>query len=325
LALDRLTTARFRFVFTQQSKTMAETLATKLEGIRDDVARQLGVDWPGITEVRVGFDRQEFEALALAGQPPPWAVALAYPGQNTMLLDAQALVREGGEDTVRHEMVHIALGQLGGDWPRWFHEGYAQDVTQERRFRSEPFGSLARAVAADRVFHLRELETEFPSSGTDAQVAYALSAAFIEFARARHGPHTWPAVIDLVRAGRPFAQAYGLVTRTSVGADDIDFRQELPRRYPWWALAHDGTPLWGAAGVLMVVAWGRRRSEVKRLRARLAFIERQEDAAVWAATKTPTAANDDGASDVWAWRQLPLGPWRISMERPEAPVKTQAS
>ncbi len=73
-----LKTARFRLVYTEQAKGAAAFLARDIERIRDDVRDVLGRDWPGETEVRLGFGREEYESLALpGGLPPSWAVATA--------------------------------------------------------------------------------------------------------------------------------------------------------------------------------------------------------------------------------------------------------
>jgi hypothetical protein len=55
LATTELRIARFRIVHTAQAKGPAEFLAKEIEGIRDEVAQTIGRDWPGVTELRLGF------------------------------------------------------------------------------------------------------------------------------------------------------------------------------------------------------------------------------------------------------------------------------
>ncbi len=202
LETHSLDTPRFHVVFTPSAKGAAEFLARDLERIRDQVREVLGRDWPGVTEVRLGLGRTEYEALALPGQgPPSWAVALAYPERNIVLVEAHSLIQGDGQTTFRHELVHVALGQLGHGWPRWFQEGMAQDVTFERQFRVSQFALLTQAVAADRIFHFDDLARGFPEGADDVEVAYAQSAAFVRFLRERHGPAAMAELIDHVGAG----------------------------------------------------------------------------------------------------------------------------
>ncbi|MCA2980796.1 MAG: hypothetical protein INH37_21215, partial [Myxococcaceae bacterium] len=134
----RFDTARFRVVASARAEAPARALAPTLEALRDEVSASLGRDWPGRTEVRVGLGREEYEALAVPGsRPPGWAVALAWPALNVVLVDARTIASPEGLTTLRHELVHVALGRLGADWPRWFQEGVAQMVTNERQFRTE--------------------------------------------------------------------------------------------------------------------------------------------------------------------------------------------
>ena len=151
-------TPRFRIVHTPRARGAAEYLARDIENVRDDIAALLGRDWPGITEIRVGFGREEYEAMALpGGHPPSWAVALAYPGQNLVLVEAHSLINGEGPLTLRHELVHAALGQFGAGWPHWFQEGLAQELTGERKWHVAQVATLTRAVTQDRVFFFDDL------------------------------------------------------------------------------------------------------------------------------------------------------------------------
>ncbi len=54
-------TPRFRIVHTQAATGAAKTLSEQIEPLRDQIQQVLGRDWEGITEVRLGMGRQEFE------------------------------------------------------------------------------------------------------------------------------------------------------------------------------------------------------------------------------------------------------------------------
>jgi hypothetical protein len=309
LTTGELRTARFRIVYTEQAKGPAEYLAKEIEGIRDEVAATIGRDWPGVTELRLGFGREEYEALALpGGVPPSWAVALAYPDRNIVLVEAHSLVQGDGQATLRHELVHAGLGQLGHDWPRWFQEGLAQELTGERRYRLTQYATLARAVAIDRVFRFQDLSQGFPSRPEDVEIAYAQSAAFVEFLRERYGQAAFGALIDRVGTGDAFEKAFGVAFHASVSVEEKAFRDELPRRYPWWPLLlSGGTALWGVTSLLVVVAWVRRRQQRAVRRAEMMRVEHLEELGRMVAQRAASPHNDERS--VEEFMLPPWAPW----------------
>jgi hypothetical protein len=333
LKTSELRTARFRIVHTEQAKGPAEFLAKEIEGIRDEVAATIGRDWPGVTELRLGFGREEYEALALpGGVPPSWAVALAYPDHNIVLVEAHSLIQGDGQATLRHELVHAGLGQLGHGWPRWFQEGLAQELTGERRYRLAQYATLARAVAIDRVFRFQDLDRGFPARADDVEIAYAQSAAFVEFLRARYGAEAFGTLIDHVGAGDAFEKAFGIAFHASLSVEEKAFRDELPRLYPWWPLLlSGGTALWGVTSLLVVVAWVRRRQQRAVRRAEMMRVEHLEELGRMVAQRAATPHNDERS--VEEFMLPPWAPWygssvtglRVAVGEPERDEKDSAS
>ena len=273
-------TPRFRIVHTQAATGAAKVLSGQIEPLRDQIQAVLGRDWDGITEVRLGMGRQEYESLALeGGAPPNWAVALAYPEANIILMDAHSLVKGDGQNTLRHELVHVALGRLGHNWPRWFHEGLAQQVTGEQRYSVTQYATLARAVNTDRVFRFEDLAEGFPDLPLDVEIAYAQSAAFVAWLHDRHGPAGFGALVDGVRAGEPFETSFGKAFHTSLSLEEKAFAAELPGRYPLWPVIATGTTMWVGLSAMVVWAYFRRRRYVIALRAEQEAQEAADDAA----------------------------------------------
>jgi hypothetical protein len=263
--------------------------------VRDEIKDEVGRDWPSVTEVRLGFGREEYEALAIpGGRPPPWAVALAYPDRNIVLVEAHSLVLGDGQATLRHELVHVALGQLGKGWPHWYQEGLAMELTSERRFRMTQYATLAEAVAMDRVYRFDDLAESFPSRPQDVEIAYAQSAAFVEYLRQRHGAKPFGILIDRMQAGDVFDTAFGVAFHSSRGVEERAFQSELKSRYPWWPLLLSGGSLvWGLTSVLLVVAALKQRRQVALLRREQARVEHLEDLGQRLLDALERAANDD--------------------------------
>jgi hypothetical protein len=275
-----LDTPRFKILHTERATAAAKLLAEEIEVRRDEIRDVLGRDWEGTTEVRLGWGRAEYEALAPFGTTPPsWAAALAWPEENVMLLEAQSLTKGDGQETLRHELIHIALGRLGHNWPRWFQEGLAQHLTGERRFSVEHYTTLARAVSADRVFKLDDLANGFPEKPADVEIAYSESAAFILFLTERHPREAFGQLVDGVGRGETFEIAFAKAFHTSLNLEERTFREELPGRYPFWPIVTTGTSLWVFASLLVVVGYVRRRRAVLLKRAEQEAEEAAEDAA----------------------------------------------
>ncbi len=309
-------TPRFQIVHTDRSAGAARYLAKEIEQIRDDIANTIGRDWKSTTEVRLGFDRREYEALALPnGAPPPWAVALAYPKANIILVNAPSLSAGDGQATLRHELVHVALGQLGDEWPHWFQEGLAQHLTGERMYRFDHFVTMTQAVATERIFNFDDLSRRFPSSPDDVAIAYAQSAAFIRFLVDRHGSAAFGVMIDRVGAGDAFEKAFGIAFRAPLSTEERAFRAGLGWRYPAWALAlAAGTPLWIGIGFLLVGAYFKRRQSYEQWKTERRRIETLEDLALYLTQSTDTPMNDDGRLEVHAsFGGVQRRPWFVSV------------
>lgn len=274
-----LATQRFRIAHTPEAKAAARMLAAEVEPLRDHMQAVLGRDWPGVTEVRLGMGREQFEALAPERPVPSWAVGLAWPRLNVVVMEARSLVQGDGQKTFRHELVHVALGQLGEDWPRWFQEGVAQVLTQERRFDLETYAALVRAVRTDRVFRFDDLTHNWPDTAADVQLAYAQSDAFVRFLLERHSKAELLQLFEETQKGTPFPTAFALAFKTSVGLEEAAFRLQLPSRYPLWPVITMGSSLWALAALMVVAAYARRRRQVAALRELQAHAEAAEDEA----------------------------------------------
>jgi hypothetical protein len=280
LVEDELLTPRFRILYTHGSKGSALALAERIESVRDSFVRVLGRDWQGRTEIRIGRDRQEYEALALpGGAPPKWAVALAYPAHNIILLDARSLLEPEGAITLRHELAHVALGQFARDWPRWFQEGLAQHLAGERIVLTH-YAALFRAVTQQKILHFEDLAEGWPEMPADVEVAYAQSADFVAYLAGQHGPGAMNQLIEGVAQGEPFEMAFGKAFRSSLDVEETHWRSGLSTRFGWLPLTTSMQLVWLVAPALCVVAYARRRRQQAARLAEMSAEEAAEDAAL---------------------------------------------
>jgi hypothetical protein len=253
-----LQSPHFDIQYTARAKGTAERLPEHLEAIQAELEALLGHPWPGRTEVRVGVGRAELNALSPEGAPPPWAAAVAFPDRHLIVLDALNVLSPDGEVTLRHELVHEALAELGGPWPRWFHEGLAMELSAGPPDLAR-YTTLVRAVAQDRVFHFADLATAWPAQPSDVEIAYAQSASFVGFLTDRHGPARFNALLEGVHRGEPFEMAFGKAFHSSLDAEERDWRATLPSRYSWLPLITGQATIWVLAALATVLGYLRRR------------------------------------------------------------------
>ncbi|MFZ5469244.1 MAG: peptidase MA family metallohydrolase [Myxococcota bacterium] len=270
IASGEISTEHFRLVHTPNAKGAARALSEDIEQFRRSFEHVLGRTWPGLTEVRVGLGREEFEALALpGGKPPSWAIALAYPSHNVMLVEARSLTGANGSATVVHELAHVALGQLGDGWPRWFHEGLASYLADARRFSLSQYATMFRAVQQERIFAFEDLADGWPTHPDEVEVAYAQSEAFVAFLLERHSRDSLGRLFDAVQAKMPFETAFGMAFSTSLALEERAWQKTLPARYSWVPIVTGGTTLWALAAGLCAVGYIRVRAARARKRALL--------------------------------------------------------
>lgn len=275
IVTGEVSTRRFRILHTRRTEGAAKNLSERLEGERDAFARILGRDWPGTTEVRLGAGRSELEAMALpGGRPPTWAIALAYPSHGIILLDALQLSSAEGPSTLRHELAHVALGGIGGGWPRWFQEGLAQHLTGERLSISH-YTALFNAVRADRVLSFEDLTHGWPEHAGEVQLAYAQSAAFVAWISERFGGSGLAALLEYVSKGDDFSLAFAKAFQTSIRMEEEAWRKTLPDRYGWMPWVTTGSLVLSLAAIACIIGYVRRR---RQLRSRL--LEMSEEDAV---------------------------------------------
>jgi hypothetical protein len=274
-----LRTPRFLLLHTAAARGAARALAAAVEQARDDVARTLGRDWPGFTEVRVGLGREEFEALALpGGAPPAWAAALAYPAHGIVLLDGRSVGTAEGARELRHELVHVALGAFGRGWPRWLQEGLAVEGSGER-YAFQRYVALVQAVHSERVMDLEVLERAWHGDRDQVELAYAESQAFVAHLLSQHGPTGFEALFAAVGRGVPFDEAFIEAFHCSLGTAWHEWRSTLPRRYAWTPLLAGSTTLLALAAWLTVIGWMFRRRRYERALEQMALREQAEEAA----------------------------------------------
>ena len=262
-----LSTEEVTVEFTERSARAApgalEMVQREQEAVKAQLQRVLGQRWPRPITVRLGADRDELEALAEPyGKLSENEVALAYPELDTMLLNARQLTTPQGSSTVRHELYHLALGQMGS-FPHWFHEGFA-DFLSGDALDMAYYAAMYRGVQTGRIYTFEDLSRRWPRRGAETVQAYAQSVSFASFLAGRHGPAAFDELFAHVRAGDNFEKAFAKAFHASIGSEEADWRKTLDWRYGTIPVATLISLLWSFTAVLCVLAFFRRRAQKER-------------------------------------------------------------
>ena len=115
-------------------------------------------------------------------RPPEWAHGLAYARSRHIYLHKMS--HSELNRVCMHELIHIALGQEKRI-PRWINEGFAVIISEGISW--ERMLTMQQASLAGGALPFRSLIHTFPSSGTQAQLAYAQSSHMLSWLRDQYG------------------------------------------------------------------------------------------------------------------------------------------
>jgi hypothetical protein len=270
-----------RFIYHPSSRERVQSLIAQADAVRHELIARLG--FPVLREVRVEIARTpgEMATFAPAGAPyPDYAAGVAYSELGLVLLSL-APVHPGTEqdlaEVFRHELAHVALHDAvkGASIPRWFNEGFAVLASGENSFAR--MKTMLMANVGGSLIPLHDLERSFPSDETQAQVAYAEAVDVVRFLVRREDVHRFHALVQRMREGQAFDQsvlsAYGVELSTL----ELEWRDDVSRRYTFWPILLSGTGFWVVALGVFVWAWRRRRRRDRLTLQRWAREEAAED------------------------------------------------
>ena len=295
----RIDVGRFTAVYFPEDDRLARTL---LEG----AARNDSFPWLPRPQQRVLIaiapDARRFRQWA-GPAAPEWGVALAFPASRRIILQGHSAGSDAGDpqETLRHELAHLALHERLGDRPpRWFDEGYASVAAHE--WRRDDVLAANVALALRGVPSLEQLDESFEQGTTAAQSAYALSYRAVTELAALDPERGltllfryWENARNLDAAVR---QAFGM----TLSGFEKEFQGRTQRRYGALAVFADLSLMFLVTSLFILpFIVSRRARDRRRLREMLeadAVAERAERDAILAALlgiPAPVREGGDGA------------------------------
>lgn len=251
----------------------ARSVARELQAVHrrewPRIVAELGQPVGASLTVRIGRDPEEMCALAPPhAPPPPYASGVAYPHRGLVLLTLSApetWERPDVESVLVHELSHVALHRAvdGHPVPRWFTEGVAIYQAREQSF--ERVRTLWNGTAAGTLLPLNRLSGAFPDEPHRVSLAYAQSADFVRWLRARDDGETrFRELVGRLGRGQPFDVALERTYSIRAASLEIEWLDGLSERFQAWPLLLGGSSFWTLAVVLIVVGYVRRKRRDRR-------------------------------------------------------------
>lgn len=274
-----------RVVYPRGQEASLKLLEDTFKAHQPRVAQELGQDISGTITVGLGRNLAEMQALAPPGHPPPrYAIGVAYPAAGIILLSLEGHGLGAAldlESVFVHELSHVALQRAtgGAALPRWFSEGVA--ILQAREQTVMRIQTLLDASMKGGIHPLHELDARFSGRAFEVNVAYAQAADLVGFLEKEdESGRKLQRLVARLRKGDSFEDALEKSHYLNLAGLELEWRKDLDSRYGTLPLVIGGSLVWGAASVLLVFAYRKRRRQQKAGVARMgreeAVIERLE-------------------------------------------------
>jgi hypothetical protein len=278
----RMENSRFVIRYATGDERLAAELERESLRIRERVIADIGVDFAEKTEIRLCPTLEAFREAQPGGTwIPLWAIGVAYPAQNVVVLRSPRAVKGSRIDVVdvfAHEFSHIALGRAlaGVTVPVWLNEGLAMYEAREWTFSR--ISVLTRASLMDRLIPLPVLTLSFPEEEGPAELAYAESFMFVSFLINKVGREAFH---RLIRDYTRYGDLEGALRRgTGMNLTDLEERWlvYLKLRVSWIPIITSVSTLWFIAALIFVYGYARKKRQAKR---RLKEMEKEEESEEW--------------------------------------------
>ena len=278
----RMENSRFVIRYAAGDEGLAAELERESLRIRERVSVDIGVDFAEKTEIRLCPTLEAFREAQPGGtRIPIWAIGVAYPAENVIVLRSPRAVKGSRIDLVdvfAHEFSHIALGRAlaGVTVPVWLNEGLA--IYEAREWTFSRISVLTSASLMDRLIPLRVLTLSFPAEEGPAELAYAESFMFISFLINKVGREAFQRLIrDYTRYG-DLERALRRGTGMSIADLEERWLVYLKLRVSWIPIITSVSTLWFIAALIFVYGYARKKRQAER---RMKEMEKEEASEEW--------------------------------------------
>ena len=211
---------------------------------------------------------------------PSWAIGVAYPSRNLMVIRSPRLLKGVQENTLTtftHELTHLILaaGFKKQPIPRWLNEGMAMYASYEWRPSQDMV--MGRAVLSGNLIPLDELTQAFGGKQHRVQLAYYQSYSLIHYLISNYGNQQFQELIRLLSLGQSFEDALQDSLLISSQTLEAEWKRYLKFRFNWIPLLTSTGVLWAFISLSLIGVYFVRKRRTKRILERWALEEAWEE------------------------------------------------
>lgn len=265
-----LPTRHFYLHYLVENQKLAELLSLKVDKIYQEVTEDLGYK----PKAKVSVYLCPTEVCFKEKQPysqdvPHWAVGVAYPSLNRIVMRSSLVIQGQVLDPVqlfKHEFAHIALEQalesIGGA-PRWLSEGFAMYEAKEWGVPEEM--TLQEVALLENFIPLSELTLSFPSDVARARIAYAQSLSLVTFILNTYGKDALHRLIKNLGEGISPETALRRATGVDLSTLERDWQRNLKEKHSWIPVVTSITVLWGFITLIFLGAYLFKKRRIREI------------------------------------------------------------
>lgn len=265
---------RFAFEAHPQDSLYLEAIRREADRLWTQITEDIGARPPGKITVLIAFSEEEFNRFQPENRPlPQWAVGVAYPARNAMVLRSPRLVPGHEEDLVEvftHELTHLVLAERFGDHavPRWLNEGLAMYEAYEWRPAQDV--QMGKYVLSDQLIPLEELTQAFSRDAYGVRQAYLQSYSLVNHILSEYGRPAFHGLIERLSRGEAFEQAAPVALGVSLEELEAEWRRHLRFRYNLIPFLTSSTLLWVLITLVLTATYVQRKRRARKVLAQWA-------------------------------------------------------
>jgi hypothetical protein len=252
------------FRFHADNNQIPPILLQNADAVAQEMIHDLGLPLQKPINVIIASTAEEFQRSQPGGsRVPAWAIGVAYPQDNLIILLSPAVRQHGPIDiikTFQHEVLHIILGQAfkgKENIPRWLDEGLAMIAANE--WNMARLSTMTFAVLGRKTIPMQQLTESFPWDPEQAHIAYCQSFYFISFLKGRFGSDLFKTFLQNYTIYKNFQRA--IFDTYNVRWEEMEelWRDYLRLRFSWIPLITSSTTLWFLATLIFILGYLRKK------------------------------------------------------------------
>jgi hypothetical protein len=259
LAFQKSETSFFTFFYDTKDSKAVNILIRNADILAENISGMIGFRLEGKVKVVVSPTYRKFKkAQPRDSNIPGWAVGVAYPSKNLIIIlnkNRVDLIK-----TFRHELTHIFLGQAfkGKEMvPRWLNEGLALIVADE--WSISRLSTITGAVLTNSLIPMDEIASSFPYDLRDAELAYCQSFYFISFLKGKFGADLFKAFLKDYSKYKNFNYAIKKTYHISWDKMEGLWLDYMGLRFSWIPLITSTGFLWFIASIIFIAGYIRKK------------------------------------------------------------------